>query len=840
MIVAESAAAPAAQESRLLGPPDALLSLAVVVYAVAAAASAAGWLNGQPGILLAPALGLLAGRLLARWSALPPLVAHWLALLGAGGLALVLAAPAGGGWDERVQVLASRLFTWLDALQRGTVPADPVLTTAALTAGLVLLAHAAAWCASRHGWVWWCLIPAGAALTVTLGLTGNTNPLPLALYLVGMLVFLASTHATWRAAHWSAQGIVAPGRLRWRLVGIGATLALVLALLGGFLPALSRDGRLVTALEHVSQPWRALESTFSSALQQIQGGPGNGGSYAGFGPSFEIGGSPELSEEPVALTAGSAPRYLRGVTYDRYTGRGWQTTTPDSVSAADGSGTLYSSQVLLGPSVRLPVEPVTARPVGASVTLLRPKGVLLLTPGQFVGAAMPVNVRVGWVHFDRTRIDPFSPEAAQLPAVVQPLLSRLRQATQLAPARADADPGRRQDLQAASAQGERDAVAIRTEIDRLRRQRGILATVTTTAGGTVAEVVLTGYAPRYEDVEAVFTTTPLAPGAIYQVQVAAAEPAAADLRAAGVAPAWLRDRYLALPPDLPGRVTSFARLITQDARTDYDRARALERALRTLPYDELTPAPPVGRDVVDHFLFEGRRGYCEHFASAMAVLARTLDIPARVVTGYSPGEPTEGGRLVRERNAHAWAELYFAGYGWVPFEATPAQTEQTRGDAVAPPAIVLAAPTPAPDAAAPLAPDPAVAVSDQPPAWLAIAARLVQLLLLAGLVAVAGLSALWWSSVRRLSGAGRWYGRLLWLGRWAGLPTSPSTTPFELAGEVGRVAPEAAGAADMIASLYVQERYGGQPLTMPQVTRAERAWRQVRSALLWRLPRRRG
>jgi transglutaminase-like putative cysteine protease len=838
MAVLPRATPPAAALARAFGPPDALLALAAVVYAVAAAAGAAGWLDGRPAVLLAPALGLLLALGLARWSALPPLVAHWLAALTAGGVALWLTGVPATAGESPVQAAATRLFLWLDQVQRGATPPEPVLTSVALAGGLFLLAYAAGWCAQRRGWYWWSVLPAGAAIVAALGLARAGHPLPLLVYLVGALSLLASTHATRRALDWRAHGVVAPVRWRRRLVGVGALLALVLATTTALVPAMSRDARLSTLLDRNSQPWRSLETSLDSIFQQVQGSGAGSGSYAAFGPSFELGGSPALSDTPVARVAGEAPRYLRAATYDRYTGRGWQTTTPESFIAADNSGTLFSSQVQLGPSVRLPVEPAGASPVGATVTLLRPKGALLLTPGQFVGAPAPVNVRVGWVRFDRTRVDPHSPTASQLPAVLQPLLGRLRQATNLAAAPPPAAADARQDLRATSAQGERDAIAIRAEIDRLRRQRGIVATVITTAGGTVAEVVLSGYAPRYEDVEAVFAAELPAPGTIYQVQVSGAEPSAAALRAAGPAPAWLRDRYLALPADLPERVSGFARLITQEARTDYDRARAIERALRTLPYDELTPAAPANRDVVDHFLYDGRRGYCEHFASAMVVLARTLGIPARVVTGYSPGEPDEGGRLVRERNAHAWAELYFAGQGWVIFEATPAQAEPPRADPVQAPAIVLAAPTPAtPDAAAP--PDPTPAPSS-PPGGLATAARLLQLLLALALIAAVVVSTWWWRGVHGLRGAGRWYGRLLWLWRWTGVATGPATTPFELAGTIGRLAPDAAEPAAAIADLYVQERYGGQRVTAPQAARAERAWRQVRAALLWRRLRRRG
>jgi hypothetical protein len=78
-------------------------------------------------------------------------------------------------------------------------------------------------------------------------------------------------------------------------------------------------------------------------------------------------------------------------------------------------------------------------------------------------------------------------------------------------------------------------------------------------------------------------------------------------------------------------------------------------------------------DAVEYFLFEQRRGYCEQFSSSLAVMARSLGIPARVATGYAPGEynPFTGYYDVRASDAHAWVEVYFPGYGWSTFDPTP-------------------------------------------------------------------------------------------------------------------------------------------------------------------------
>ena len=156
----------------------------------------------------------------------------------------------------------------------------------------------------------------------------------------------------------------------------------------------------------------------------------------------------------------------------------------------------------------------------------------------------------------------------------------------------------------------------------------------------------------------------------------------AQLRAASAEyPEEIRARYLQLPPDLPERVRRLAGQITEGRTNAYDKAKAIETYLRTnYPYDLDIPAPPTDRDVVDYFLFDLRRGYCDYYATAMVVLARASGLPARFVSGYAPGsyDPASAQYVIRERDAHSWAEVYFPEIGWVEFEPTASISEITR------------------------------------------------------------------------------------------------------------------------------------------------------------------
>jgi transglutaminase-like putative cysteine protease len=144
-------------------------------------------------------------------------------------------------------------------------------------------------------------------------------------------------------------------------------------------------------------------------------------------------------------------------------------------------------------------------------------------------------------------------------------------------------------------------------------------------------------------------------------------------------PQWV-ERYLDLPEDLPQRVRDLALEITAEQDNAYDKASEIESYLREYTYNEQIEAPPEGVDGVDYFLFESKEGYCNYYASSMAVLARSVGIPARVAAGYVQGdwEREAAAYRVREHHSHAWVEVYLPRFGWVEFEPTASQPVVVR------------------------------------------------------------------------------------------------------------------------------------------------------------------
>jgi transglutaminase-like putative cysteine protease len=362
----------------------------------------------------------------------------------------------------------------------------------------------------------------------------------------------------------------------------------------------------------------------------------------------------------------------------------------------------------------------------------------------------------------------------------------------------------------------------------------------------------------------------LGSGEAYEQTVQISTATEAELGAAGDAyPEEVSNLYL----DTTGvtdRVAREAERVTSGAENNYERAKMLANYLSRDPsftYDTKATVPPDGRDAVDFFLFDpaaDRTGFCQHFASAMVMMARSLGLPTRMAAGFAPGErQADETFLVRESNAHAWAEVYFPGYGWEIFEATKSIRSgfgRASGDATnagAPPLpgidpfledpdlveslrgadgeIALPSPDLVEGAIDPNQPESASAPDDE--------ARGANALLIAALV-LGGLVALWlrlnylqrrW---RLLPAGDRAWRQLTAAAARAGVGPRPSETIYEYAGWLEDQMPDQTEPIRTVADGKVWQSYSGRRLTLAGAGRLDTALRQLRWPLIWLAVRR--
>lgn len=184
------------------------------------------------------------------------------------------------------------------------------------------------------------------------------------------------------------------------------------------------------------------------------------------------------------------------------------------------------------------------------------------------------------------------------------------------------------------------------------------------------------------------------PGEVYQAQASLDYATELQLKNTGSDyPEWITERYLSLPDSITPRTRQLAADITQGIETPYDKAVAITEYLRkNIEYVEtIEDELPRNQDLMDWFLFDYQKGFCNYYATAEVILLRSIGIPARWAVGYAEGERTNneneanrgnrfsaGSIIVRQRDAHAWPEVYFPDIGWVEFEPTAAQPNILR------------------------------------------------------------------------------------------------------------------------------------------------------------------
>jgi hypothetical protein len=330
--------------------------------------------------------------------------------------------------------------------------------------------------------------------------------------------------------------------------------------------------------------------------------------------------------------------------------------------------------------------------------------------------------------------------------------------------------------------------------------------------------------------------------------------------------------YTRLPPNLDSRIRNIALQITAGAPTMYDKVLALESYLRSHFSYDVNVHLPSGVEPVSWFLFDSpHKGYCNYFASTMAIMARTLGIPARVVAGYTSGHNDEKHHqhIMYGTDAHSWTQVYFAGYGWINFEPSagfstftrPAPGEFQSGNPISnvPGGAVTrtSAKNHLPHDPSTLdggnnSPEAAIQNQAQVGERVAMALGSVILLILFALL----FFGIWWQRLfRKYSISAQIYGRMCLLANWAGIPLRRSQTPHEYISTLSVAAPAETSTLERFEDIYVRELWADpsspeHPRASGEVKELTSLWKRLQPQLfryllrhpqfLWMLPKQAG
>ncbi|HEX2884151.1 MAG TPA: transglutaminaseTgpA domain-containing protein [Candidatus Limnocylindria bacterium] len=575
---------------RILYPRAGWLSLGLlVVMALALGWSVQGaeWLDQMeflvPVALWAVVIGAVLGVIGGSIVVLLPLAA----VLGAGAVVWTVGGEYHPGLDQvgRLLELRSDLIGWLVIVLDTGYP--PQMSPYAVGLGALMFATAftASYVVYRYHRVLDAILLLGAALITNMSATftdlfGHLLLFVIAALLLWLRAALVNREDGWQRRRVNENLEVPASIMRSGIIFAGASVVLAWMLTS------------VAVAAPLTGAWRSFDGVWDGVREEFEGvfggltNPESRLSGDSFGSGFTVSGSFVSNDDEVLILAAPQSMYLRTVTYDQYTGRGFRRSEGDKRQVAPGAP-LFASATTERPTIEESVDIHTI-----TVQMRQTYGRNLFTAGS------PLKVYV--------------PTVIHQPSG-QPVLGAIESANAFAP------------------------------------------------------------------------------GDAYQASVAISNATEADLAAAGTDyPDEVRRLYLDTP-GLTDRVAQLARDITAEAANPYQQAKLLERYLsrnEEFSYAAEAAVPTADQDLVDFFLFDSKTGYCEYYASAMVIMARSLGLPARVAVGFAPtAEDGEGTYTVREANAHAWAEIYFPGYGWQIFEATKSinpRFSRASGDASAP------------------------------------------------------------------------------------------------------------------------------------------------------------
>lgn len=731
--------------------------LAVMALAVAWSVQGAAWLDElaflAPVALWAVLFGAILG--LVRWTIVVTLPLA--AIIGAGFVIWTIGGeyfPELSSQLDRLMALRTELIDWTMIILQTGYP--PQMSPYALGLGVLMWSTAfiASYVVYRHHRVIDAILLLGAALITNMSATFTDLFGHLLLFVIAALLLWLRASLVTRQDGWQRRRVnenleVPAAIMRSGIVFAGASVALAWILTS------------VAVAAPLTGAWRSLDGVWSGVRDQFEGvfgsltNPQSRITGNSFGPSFTVFGEWTSNDDEVLVLAAERPMYLRTVTYDEYTGRGWNRTDGPTRGVAAGDP-LFPTQTSERPQVASSVE----------------LEVVAIEMRQAVG---------------RNLFTPVSPLEIYAPSLV-------------------------------------------TEPNGL---------------------------PLMGTLE---SPSPIGEGQSYEALIAVSHATEAELAAAGTNyPQAVIDLYTS-QSGISDRVAQLAREVTAGAEKPYEQAKALAAYFNSseFAYSTVGPVVPPDGDLVDTFLFaeNGRSGYCQYFASAMALMARSLGLPARVAAGFSPGEDAGNGLwLAREANAHMWVEIYFPGYGWQIFEATKSVNprfarESGTPTTAGPPDLagidpllqnqvpidqldrgVTALPSAQPVAGAIDPTQPGAPV--QPDREN----RSNNLIVMATIV-VAAVAAVWLRSRyvgrrwRRMPAGERAWRQLTLAADRAGVGPRPSETIYEYAGWLEDQLPKHVEPIRLVADGKVWQTYSGRRMTATASDRLDAAWAKLRLPLV--------
>ncbi len=712
-----------------------------------------------------------------------------------------------------------RLELWLDAAREGSINIDRLPFSFALMVSTWLTGFLGAWLFLRFGNFWGVFVLGGIGLLSNLTFLPPNTAFHLGFYLFTALLLVARVQAIRRKQEWEGRSIKVDDDLAGLSLSDSLGITVLVILVAFLLPMAPKWGVANDAYETMRTPLETMEDDFNRLFAGLPARRPLG--FRIWDNVMALQGSIYPTTTQVLWVDSPAGMYWKARTYSTYNGKGW--LSEHTVTEPLG----------YRPEFTLPLADRQRTEVTYFVTPLY-ESKKLFSGDQVLAVDRDVMIETQAAPVYTIDLLDLQRPDSNLPGYLEEVGGALRTIL-------EQGDGLVSDSMLAL------SLPTQFRLDKVDRVDGQVVRAQITEALPAMPEVLSVTSPRGK----------FKIGDPYQVTSAISSAEPEELQTAGEEyPAWVSHRYLQLPPDLPVRVNDLAASTTSGWATPYEKAKVVENYLRNnYPYNLRVDPPPFGVDGVDHFLFGLGEGYSEYFGSTMAVMLRTVGVPARLAVGYTTGDRVEGREIyaVTDSHSHAWVEVYFPRFGWIPFEPTPGKSlprlyqPGLEDQEILGTGAILAElldegcldesddcfdPE---DASATL--DLVSSSSDGSSVlrywpWL--------LMVIAGLTVVGGsLTLIWRRFLATPNNPRVAFRRMNTLASLAAAGQVEYQTPYQFGSNLQQVLPSHSNPVSLIVSAYVRNRYGNKDTTASERRVLAVAWQKIRLPMLWEIVRRR-
>ena len=718
-----------------------------------------------------------------------------------------------------VQEVLERLDLWWEAARTDSISIDGLPFGFALMTATWMAGFLGTWLFLRYGHFWGVFVLGGIGLLSNLTFLPPNSAFHLGFYLFTALLLVARVQAVRRKHEWENRSVKVDDHLAGLYLSDSFGLAILVIIVAFLVPVAPKLTTANNAYEFMRQPLLSIEDDFNRL-------------FAGLPARRPLGF--RIWDNVMAFQGSIHPTTTQVLQVESHTGMYWKART---YSTYDSKG-WYSEHTITNPIGYKPkftqnVSDLKRKEITYEVTPFYDSEIMF-SSHQLLDVNRDVMIETQSLPIF-TIGSSILEDREQLPEYMRELGNNLTKViTENGPYINNFQL--------------RQSLPAQFRIEEIRRESGRLIEIRFTEALPATTEVLSVSSNRGK----------FESGEPYQVTSAVSLAGPTELRNATTNyPAWVSERYLQLPVDLPNRVRDLASSITRGLDNPYEKAIAVEDYLRTnYRYNLKITPPPFNADGVDHFLFTLGEGYSEYFASAMAIMLRTLDVPARLAVGYTTGDQVEEKPIftVRDSHSHAWLEIYFPKYGWIPFEPTPGESlpgiSQLEDQVLNTESGVLGNFDPLEEECFndtgdflncgddDLANSKVQANADRDILFIWISPW--SLSVLVTLVLIGGTCHLLWKRFMTTPNdpiiAFR---RMTTLARLASIGRDMSQPPYQFGTQLREVFPIHGASISVIVAAYVRNRYGNRCSTASEKRLLAVAWRRIRLPMIWAIIKRR-